>query len=196
MAHCLDLNHRREVSFLRFAYPSEEEGRDRRSPQVRQHCSNPVQYYQSKDYCTSFVSLCNQIVRAGWHQPRIHHSLSDGHRGDLVSSFSCWSCGCLCHVGTTLGTMPAPCLAGRRYEVAVTQLDERQTSMGNLWRRPAAAWVDTDRSLQDSPGTAQGALGSTLDRHLCSQHTFFWAGRKACLLWSWIFSFFVLLGNK
>lgn len=26
------------------------------------------------------------------------------------------------------------------------------------------------RTLQDSPGTGEGALGSTLDKHHCSQH--------------------------
>lgn len=195
-----NLNCRWEASSLRFAYPSGERSRDRRNLQVRQHYSSPVQYYQTKDYCADFVSLYNQIVStsrvASTMHTTKHNRSSDDHGGGLASSFSCWSCRCLCHVGITLGTMPAPCLAGRRYDVAVTQLDERQASTGSLWSRPATSWVGTGRTLWDSPVAAQGALGSALDRHHYSQHTFSALAKKLVCSGVGFFSFFVLLGNK
>lgn len=80
--------------------------------------------------------------------------------------------------------------------MAITQLDERQASAGSLWRQLAAGWVGTGRTLWDSPGAAQGALGSTLDRHQRSQHTSLKLAEKLVCSGLGFFSFFVLLGNK
>lgn len=52
---------------------------------------------------------------------------------------------------------------------------------GRGCRQLAATRVGAGRALQDSPGKAQAAFGSTLDRHQCSQHTSLeLAGKLVC----------------
>jgi len=118
---------------------------------VRQHYSSPVQYHQTKDDCTGFVSLYNQTVTQSRVAPTVHsvnhHRSSADHGGDPASSFSCGSRGCLRRVGMMLRSVPAPCLARRRCDVAVTQPDERQASADRLWRQPGAGW-----GAQPEPG--------------------------------------------
>lgn len=68
-----------------------------------------------------------------------------------------------CRKEVWCGCNPAPWKAGIRRR---------------LWRQLAASWVGAGRTLQDSPGTGGRALGSTLDKHHCSQHRSFELAEK------------------
>lgn len=166
-----------------FKYPSGEQGRDgdHRSLHVRQHYSSPVQRYQTQDYRTGLVSVDNQIISKSlaYHKPQV---IWGSWRSYFLFRLLKLQVPLTCGYNVRDSVSPVPW--GRRSDVAVTQLDERQA--GSLRRPLAANWVGAGRALQDSPGVALGALGCILDKHQCSQHTVFGAGRKACLLWSWI----------
>lgn len=159
-----------------FKYPSGEQSRDgdHRSLHVRQHYSSPVQHYQTKDYCTGLISLYNQIISKSlvYHKPQV---IWGSWRSCFLFLLLKLEIPLPC--GYNIRGSASPVLWERMYDVAVTQLYERQVVSG---------WVGAGRALQDSPGAAPGALGCILDKHQCSQHTVFGASRKACLLWSWI----------